>query len=241
MAKIETDIYDYVRAPRSIVFAQDLTSAEKILLLILIDKCKKMEAFNHLQPDGSFYITGKEMESKMDIKKDQILKKYIPKLESKGFINKISRPEDKEGVYKTYCFFTLNWGAILNHKGDKKDEEVQAKRAAKAEAIKTRQPKKRQEMVQQDQIESERGENDCDINDYYEYCQMRAEEERREEQEQAERKRNEENRIRQNKEQQQSFDLAEITIQDDLEDAATMDIRVNGSMYDAGQQWWGYM
>lgn len=241
MAKIDIDIKDYICAPRSIVFAQDLTSAEKIILLLLIDKCLTLGAFDKLQGNGSFYITGKDIEMKMDIKKNQILKRYLPKLVSKGYINKAKQPENVEGVYKTYSYFTLNWDAILNHKGDKKDEEVQAKRAAKAEAIKTRQPKKRQEMVQQDQIESERGENDCDINDYYEYCQMRAEEERREEQEQAERKRNEENRIRQNKEQQQSFDLAEITIQDDLEDAATMDIRVNGSMYDAGQQWWGYM
>lgn len=117
------------------MFAQDLTSTEKVVLCLLISKYLTMKAFNRLQPDGSFYITGKELESKMDIKKDQILKKYIPKLESKGFINKISRPENKEGVYKTYCFFTLNWGTILNHKGNKKDEAVQAKRAAKCEKM----------------------------------------------------------------------------------------------------------
>lgn len=135
MEKQAKRIDTFVRAPESIMFAQDLTSTEKVLICILIDKYLTMKKFNRLQPDGSFYITGKDLESKMDIKKSQILKKYIPLLERKGFINKISRPEDKEGEMKTYCFFTLNWDTILNHKGDKKDEAVQAKRVAKCEKM----------------------------------------------------------------------------------------------------------
>ena len=126
---------DFIKAPRNIVRAQDLTSTEKVLLLLLIDKYKTMKAFDRLQEDGSFYITGKELESCMDIKKRQILDKHIPSLERKGFIIKTSRPEDKEGSLKTYCYFTLNIGKILNHQGDHKDEAVQAKRAAKCEKM----------------------------------------------------------------------------------------------------------
>lgn len=126
---------DFIRAPRTIVRAQDLTSTEKVLLLLLIDKYNAMKAFNRLQDDGAFYITGKELEECMDIKKSQVLKKHIPALEHKGFISKISRPEDKEGQMKTYCYFTLNWDLILNHQGDQKDAAVQAKRAAKCEKM----------------------------------------------------------------------------------------------------------
>ena len=126
---------DFIKAPRSIVKAQDLTSTEKVLLLLLIDKYKTMKAFDRLQEDGSFYITGKELEACMDIKRAQILKKHIPALERKGFITKTSRPEDKEGSLKTYCYFTLNIGKILNHQGDQKDAEVQAKRAAKCKKM----------------------------------------------------------------------------------------------------------
>lgn len=125
----------FIKAPRNIIEAQDLTSTEKIVLLLLIDKYNTLKAFDRLQEDGSFYITGKELEESMDIKKSQILKKHIPSLESKGFIEKISRPEDKEGSLKTYCYFTLNIGKILNHQGDQKDAEIQAKRAAKCEKM----------------------------------------------------------------------------------------------------------
>ncbi len=126
---------DFIKAPRNIVRAQDLTSTEKVLLLLLIDKYRTMKAFDRLQENGSFYITGAELEACMDIKKRQILDKHIPSLERKGFINKISRPEDKEGSLKTYCFFTLNIGKILNHQGDQKDAAVQAKRVAKCEKM----------------------------------------------------------------------------------------------------------
>ena len=126
---------DFIKAPRSIVRAQDLTSTEKVLLLLLIDKYKTMKAFDRLQEDGSFYITGAELEACMDIKRAQILKKHIPALERKGFITKTSRPEDKEGSLKTYCYFTLDIGKILNHQGDHKDEAVQAKRVAKCEKM----------------------------------------------------------------------------------------------------------
>ena len=68
MAKKETMIDAFVRAPRSIMFAQDLTSTEKVVLCIMIDKFLTMKAFDKLQPDGSFYITGKELESKMDMR-----------------------------------------------------------------------------------------------------------------------------------------------------------------------------
>lgn len=240
MAKIDIDIKDYICAPRSIVFAQDLTSAEKIILLILIDKCLTMGAFDKLQGNGSFYITGKDIEMKMDIKKNQILKRYLPKLVSKGYINKAKQPENVEGVYKTYSYFTLNWDAILNHKGVKKDEEVQAMRAAKAEKIKTRQPKKQVEVQQYPMEEEISGEYECGYDDYDEYCRLMEQEERQKEQEQAERQRAAESKRTQH-EQQQSVDLAEITIQDDFEDDATIDIRVNGDLYNAGAQWWGYM
>ena len=244
MTKIDIEIEDFIRAPRSIVYAQDLTSAEKILLLTLIDKYLTMDTFNHLQPDGSFYITGKEMESKMDIKKDQILKKYIPRLESKGFINKISRPEDKEGVYKTYCYFTLNWGAILHHKGDKKDAAVQAQRAAKAEKIKTRQTKQVEVIEQYPIVEAVSSEYDGGYDDYLLYSEIMEQEERQKqaEQEQAERQQEEaESRSTQHEEQRQSFDIGDIMIQDDFEDAATRDIRLNRGLYDAGEQWAGFL
>lgn len=138
---------DFIKAPRSIVRAQDLTSTEKVLLLLLIDKYKTMKAFDRLQEDGSFYITGAELEACMDIKRAQILKKHIPALERKGFINKISRPEDKDGSLKTYCFFTLNIGKILNHQGDHKDAAVQAKRAAKCEKMRQTMEKAAQETA----------------------------------------------------------------------------------------------
>ena len=126
----------FVKAPRNIVQAQDLTSTEKILLLLLIDKYRILRKYDRLQPDRSFYITGAELEACMDIKRAQILKKHIPALEKKGFISKISRPEDKAGVLKTYCYIKLNAAKIVNHQGDQKDAEVQAKRAAKAVKMK---------------------------------------------------------------------------------------------------------
>ena len=115
---------NFIKAPRSIVKAQDLTSTEKVLLLLLIDKYGEMSAFNRLQKDGTFYITGAELEKCMDIKKRQILDKHIPELERKGFITKTSRPQDKAGQLKNYCFYTLNWDKILNHQGDQKDTAV---------------------------------------------------------------------------------------------------------------------
>lgn len=138
---------DFIKAPRNIVRAQDLTSTEKVLLLLLIDKYKTMKAFDRLQEDGSFYITGKELESCMDIKKRQILDKHIPSLERKGFITKTSRPEDMEGSLKTYCYFTLNIGKILNHQGDQKDAAVQAKRVAKCEKMRQTMEKAAQETA----------------------------------------------------------------------------------------------
>lgn len=138
---------DFIKAPRNIVRAQDLTSTEKVLLLLLIDKYRTMKAFDRLQEDGSFYITGKELESCMDIKKRQILDKHIPSLERKGFITKTSRPEDMEGSLKTYCYFTLNIGKILNHQGDQKDAAVQAKRAAKCEKMRQTMEKAAQETA----------------------------------------------------------------------------------------------
>ena len=36
---------------------------------------------------------------------------------------------------KTYCYFTLNIGKIVNHQGDQKDAAVQAKRVAKCEKM----------------------------------------------------------------------------------------------------------
>lgn len=138
---------DFIKAPRNIVRAQDLTSTEKVLLLLLIDKYRTMKAFDRLQEDGSFYITGKELESCMDIKKRQILDKHIPSLERKGFITKTSRPEDMEGSLKTYCYFTLNIGKILNHQGDQKDAAVQAKRVAKCEKMRQTMEKAAQETA----------------------------------------------------------------------------------------------
>ena len=138
---------DFIKAPRNIVRAQDLTSTEKVLLLLLIDKYRTMKAFDRLQEDGSFYITGKELESCMDIKKRQILDKHIPSLQRKGFITKTSRPEDMEGSLKTYCYFTLNIGTILNHQGDQKDAAVQAKRVAKCEKMRQTMEKAAQETA----------------------------------------------------------------------------------------------
>lgn len=138
---------DFIKAPRNIVRAQDLTSTEKVLLLLLIDKYRTMKAFDRLQEDGSFYITGKELESCMDIKKRQILDKHIPSLQRKGFITKTSRPEDMEGSLKTYCYFTLNIGKILNHQGDQKDAAVQAKRVAKCEKMRQTMEKAAQETA----------------------------------------------------------------------------------------------
>lgn len=138
---------DFIRAPRTIVRAQDLTSTEKVLLLLLIDKYKTMKAFDRLQPDGAFYITGAELEACMDIKRAQILKKHIPALERKGFISKTSRPQDKEGQMKTYCYFTLNIGKILTHQGKEKDAAVQAKRAAKCEKMRQVMEKAAQETT----------------------------------------------------------------------------------------------
>lgn len=137
----------FIKAPRNIVRAQDLTSTEKVLLLLLIDKYRTMKAFDRLQEDGSFYITGKELESCMDIKKRQILDKHIPSLERKGFITKTSRPEDMERSLKTYCYFTLNIGKILNHQGDQKDAAVQAKRVAKCEKMRQTMEKAAQETA----------------------------------------------------------------------------------------------
>ncbi|MBO4924356.1 MAG: hypothetical protein J5382_09580 [Bacteroidales bacterium] len=220
------------------MFAQDLTSTEKVVLCILIDKYLTMKAFNNLQPDGSFYITGRELESKMDIKKDQILKKYIPRLECKGFINKISRPADKEGVYKTYCYFTLNWGTILNHKGDKKNEAVQAKRAAKAEKIKTRQIEQVEVIEQYPIVEAVCNDYDGGYDDYLLYSEIMQQEERLK---QAEHQQEEADRSERHTGQQQHFNIGDLMIQDDFEDAATIDIKHNGYMYDAGEQWAGFI
>jgi len=193
----------FIQAPRSIIFAQDLTSAEKVILLILIDKYLTLNAFKKEKgKTEEFYVTGKDFESKMDMKRSQVLKKYIPMLERKGFINKINRPEDKEGVEKTYSYFTLNWDVINNHKGDKKDEEVQAKRVAKG--------LKMRKVMEEKQSVTTYTKTTTTIT--------------------------ETSTIIQEESEPQSF-IDSITIQDDFEDDATREYRLNPDLYDAGAQW----
>ena len=206
---------DFIKAPRSIVRAQDLTSTEKVLLLLLIDKYNAMKAFNRLQADGTFYITGKEMEECMDIKKRQILNKHIPALERKGFIIKTSRPEDKEGSLKTYCYFTLNTDKILNHKGNQKDAVVQAKRAAKCE-------KMRQVMEKQPAHDT------TSTTEPQRPVWQTSTEPQRPIQQTATMKETE---------PQKPFDINDMFLPDFDEDAAATDIMRHPEMYDAEKQW----
>lgn len=130
---------DFIQAPRSIVFARNLNSNCKIVLLELIDRYNYLNSKKKLPPDGSFYLVGEELERHTDLKKQHILRNIIPILEACGLISKTRKPKDKTGVLKTYCFYKLNWDLINNWDGEK-EIAVPAKNMARQAAESQQKP-----------------------------------------------------------------------------------------------------